>query len=550
MRIFELLAGGALLLAAPAWGQAGQVVPQLGIDAAGSCRKLSVYDATKPGADKMVPIGCVDTATHAFDGGAAVATAAGGSIARPLAARLADVKVADDFGAAGSGAAIQAAIDAAAATRAGVVLVPAGDWLVATTLDLKGGVSLQMSPGAVLKPAANVDVVALRPGASCLCRIDTSGLAGWNRVAIDVDGDNEALARPYRLHTPTRIDAELIGAAGAGSGTAVGLHADGIPNARVMGIDAEVRVSGFEKGYWLRQTSTDLSKFVNANRLHGSFSSTLQSLVMESSHVNGYGLDGNDIRLQHQPRPGTTLPAMMLRGQSNRLDLTPYDWNTVAATAPHAIVVGPGTRTSQIVAWQDPAYVDWQTTDRSNQFAAMNANGGLYLDTVRARAVDGVVRFNAASLRLDNGECIEMRNAAGSTEPCVLTSDSANTTFLRSISNGDLVLDANKAGGVIAVRIQGGNVFYFTATHFAPNATEAQNLGTSSARWGTTYVTSIAHKAYTVASLPGAGGRGGWTAYASDGRKIGEAVGNGTGVLVYSDGISWRRTSDDTTVAY
>ena len=37
--------------------------------------------------------------------------------------------------------------------------------------------------------------------------------------------------------------------------------------------------------------------------------------------------------------------------------------------------------------------------------------------------------------------------------------------------------------------------------------------------------------------------------YASNGRKVGEGVGAGTGTAVYYDGTAWRRTGDDTTVA-
>ena len=52
---------------------------------------------------------------------------------------------------------------------------------------------------------------------------------------------------------------------------------------------------------------------------------------------------------------------------------------------------------------------------------------------------------------------------------------------------------------------------------------------------------------YTVAALPA--GAAGKVAYASNGRKVGEGAGAGTGVLVYHDGTAWRRTADDTTVA-
>lgn len=37
--------------------------------------------------------------------------------------------------------------------------------------------------------------------------------------------------------------------------------------------------------------------------------------------------------------------------------------------------------------------------------------------------------------------------------------------------------------------------------------------------------------------------------FVTNGRKVGEGVGAGTGVLAYDDGVAWRRTSDDTTVA-
>lgn len=52
---------------------------------------------------------------------------------------------------------------------------------------------------------------------------------------------------------------------------------------------------------------------------------------------------------------------------------------------------------------------------------------------------------------------------------------------------------------------------------------------------------------FTVATLPAAG-ENGRMRFVSDGRKIGEGVGAGTGVVVYDDTVAWRRTSDDTTV--
>lgn len=52
---------------------------------------------------------------------------------------------------------------------------------------------------------------------------------------------------------------------------------------------------------------------------------------------------------------------------------------------------------------------------------------------------------------------------------------------------------------------------------------------------------------FTVATMPVASA--GVVAYASNGRKVGEGSGAGTGVMAYSDGSAWRRFSDDTVLA-
>ncbi len=50
------------------------------------------------------------------------------------------------------------------------------------------------------------------------------------------------------------------------------------------------------------------------------------------------------------------------------------------------------------------------------------------------------------------------------------------------------------------------------------------------------------------AGLPVAG-QAGRVVFVTDGRKVGEGPGAGTGVLAYDDGgVSWRRPSDDTVV--
>ncbi len=55
-------------------------------------------------------------------------------------------------------------------------------------------------------------------------------------------------------------------------------------------------------------------------------------------------------------------------------------------------------------------------------------------------------------------------------------------------------------------------------------------------------------ESFTVAGL-GAAGQTGRVRFATDGRKTGEGAGLGTGVLVYDDGVAFRRVDDGTTVA-
>lgn len=55
-------------------------------------------------------------------------------------------------------------------------------------------------------------------------------------------------------------------------------------------------------------------------------------------------------------------------------------------------------------------------------------------------------------------------------------------------------------------------------------------------------------EAILFANLP-TPGQPGRLFFVTDGRKTGEGGGAGTGTPAYDDGVAWRRTSDDTTVA-
>jgi hypothetical protein len=61
-----------------------------------------------------------------------------------------------------------------------------------------------------------------------------------------------------------------------------------------------------------------------------------------------------------------------------------------------------------------------------------------------------------------------------------------------------------------------------------------------------TFLDAPSAPSFAVASLPTA--TAGLIAFASNGRKVGEGAGSGTGTMVYADGTAWRRVGDDTTV--
>jgi len=76
------------------------------------------------------------------------------------------------------------------------------------------------------------------------------------------------------------------------------------------------------------------------------------------------------------------------------------------------------------------------------------------------------------------------------------------------------------------------------------------NSGRVAREWYRTFKTleQFQVPVFKVANLPSASAAG-RLAFASNGRKTGEGADAGTGVLVYADGVAWRRVDDSTTVA-
>lgn len=377
-----------------------------------------------------------------------------GSGLRTVADQLNDISNVENFTGASAAVKIQAALDAMAAAGSGTVHATQS-YSVDATITVPSNVSFVMAKGCTLKPTTNAIVVRQKPSSNFTGKIDCSSLVGWDSVALDFDGDDNATATPFRLHVPTTFDADLIGAKSGSNGTAVKLHADNNPNARVMGVIGKARVSGFDNALWLRQTSTDHARFVTGNIIEIESSESLRGLYMESAEPNGYDIDGNRIRVQLQPRNGTTVPGMVICGQMNVLDLLPWDWDTVQATAPIAISIAAGARKNFIITAISTSHLSNASAQATNYIMNLWDSGGLSVGQLRTAAADGVLDVLAASMRFDNGKGIISVAADGLNEYPVLLTDASNRTFVQSmnVAGAKVVLNARSATGQIEFKI-------------------------------------------------------------------------------------------------
>jgi hypothetical protein len=114
-----------------------------------------------------------------------------------------------------------------------------------------------------------------------------------------------------------------------------------------------------------------------------------------------------------------------------------------------------------------------------------------------------------------------------------------------TITGGTVVNLAAAARGDFIVAT-GASSTYDTAVE-ALRVTAAGALQMGGANTVITAARLLQLRSYTVATLPAVGDA--LLAYASDGRKVGEGAGAGTGVPVYRDGGTWFRFADDTAVA-
>lgn len=341
---------------------------------------------------------------------------------------------------------------------------------LASGIEVPAGVELIMDHGMVLKPSADMTyVVKVHAGGKFVGKIDCTDIS-FTGAAIDFDGDDNADSVPFRLSTKSEVDAILIGDDG-GTGTACKLHADNAANARVMGVKGRIKVRGFEYGYWLRQTSTDGTKFVTGNDLEIVSALTLRPLYMDSAQ-DGRFIEGNRIYVEVQPETDTTVPAVTIDGQNNIIIHRLWDWATVEGTAPKAISIVASSRWNTIIGGLDPDHIENNSTDDDNVIINPVDDGGVKLGSLRALGTN--LKLLETNLRFDNNQILQWLDAAGGTRS-VLRMTSADEVLLQGspTAGTHLALSSGNATGQVQMRINGvtkagcldnGNLFWRSAT--------------------------------------------------------------------------------------
>lgn len=316
-------------------------------------------------------------------------TPTGATKSRTLADHFQDIINVEDFtGADPSGATDSyAAINAALNSGVKHVLMR-GTFLTSQTIVVPKGVALDAS-GSIIKPSANVDVLRLHGGGMVVGRpiIDVTAQVGWSAAAVLFDGASEASAATlFRMYEPTICQAAVRGkttGTGNGNGAFFKTFDNGVANQWLMGVWLDIIGQGFDKALYMLKDGADIARtFVNANMINMAWGAPYQLLVMESGHVANYGVDYNFIKGWGQSRGSSeqNAVAMVVEGQGNKIELTPFDWVGGGGGTTKGLTISAGSRNNDIRTNVIASLVDNQSTEKTNWLRnpLANAYGEVY----------------------------------------------------------------------------------------------------------------------------------------------------------------------------
>jgi hypothetical protein len=378
-------------------------------------------------------------------------TATGTTTARNLVTRESDVANVADFGADPTGvsdsfAAIQAACNSGKKT-----VVAYGTFKVSAPVLIKDNVNFYFEK--LIPSTATSSVLRIYGGVTVNGTVDTTAFPAYSVSAIIIDGNAENIGSRFRLAQKTFIDV-VVKASGV-TGTAIHFKATDSPKAWIMNVNLNAKIEKFERGVYMEQTSTDLSRFITSNYINVDTDYTLKAIEMASSHVNGYGIDGNNIISKGQVNPAATGPMYILCGQDNTFDILPWDWYSVSGVAPYAGTIRAASRKNYFIWRTEFQYLLNNSTDPTQLFVAPDP-GNI------------ISRFLFANDAFANnviGRTNDIRIAAAST------------------AGSNVILDTANATGIHAIRHNGLNTLFIESGKLVPNSSGIYDIGTSGGRF-------------------------------------------------------------------
>lgn len=424
--------------------------------------------------------------------------------------------------------AVNAALDAAETAGGGQVIV-GSDVTIGATVDVPANIKLEVLPGFAIKPSANMAIMVLvHAGGQFVGEVDVKALADFTGIGVKLTGADEAIGTDgsvHRVHTKTIVD--LVYRANYDdandNGTACYVDATAA-DYEAMGIEAVIRSRGGDVALHIEGGGLS-NAYANSNRFRVYSTYTLRALLMESADAGEYGLDGNEIYIEHQPRPDTTVPALVIRGQNNRIAAMVWDWDGVAGTSPFAVDIGASVRNSVFTFPFNPAYIDNNSTSATNLFLGPYS-GGFKVDTISAGA-SGATKIDvlAADLSFANDKGISFKQADNTAHTLIkMTTNDDVTVRAPNVAGKFLIYDALNATGAHYWRVGSGNRMSLTAngvtiysTASASNYFQLNPSAISGARVATLPDVSgtLGIKVGVPASATAAGVVGSWAADAS-----------------------------------
>lgn len=214
----------------------------------------------------------------------------------------------------------------------GTVLLPAGKYMLNSQVTIPSGIELRMLHGCLLSPTTNTDMVRVQLGARLVGGvINTSWGSGWDKTAIEVDGDY--LTGISWWEAPTVINTQLRGPMSDNTyyGTAIYMHASELGNS-IYKVDADCYISGYEYGVHMEVVGGEGSgglepAWINGNRFRIRGYATKHFIKQTITSGTPAHCDGNQFEIDYQTNMPHSSTVVEFQGRYNQIRGQLWDWS-------------------------------------------------------------------------------------------------------------------------------------------------------------------------------------------------------------------------------